>query len=70
MKKLAGLVLVLVLGVGAAAQQKPPTDEQLDILGLQADVQKCQVEAAKSIRKLQARIAELEKAAPVEGKSK
>lgn len=69
MKKVlgVGLVFLAVAGVFAQQQSPAPTDEQLDILELQADVQKCQVAAAKTIRKLQAQIAELKRAAQ-EGK--
>lgn len=63
MKKLTLLLLLsAVLAAKAQHPQAPLTDEQLDILGLQADVQKCQVEAQKVIRKLQKELAEAKKA--------
>ena len=60
------LVLLTVILLGAAwsggqSQGVRPTDDQLEILGLQADVQKCQVDAEKKLRKLQAQIEQLKK---------
>ncbi len=57
MKK-ALMILLACVGI-LGAQQKPMTDEQLDVLGLQADVQRCQVNAEKAVRKLQKEIADL-----------
>ncbi len=55
-------IIALSLGVnfvGWASGQQKPTDDQLEILGLQADLQKCQVTAEKQLRKLQKEIADL-----------
>ncbi len=56
------LIIAISLGVnfvGWASGQGKPTDDQLEILGLQADLQKCQVSAEKQLRKLQKELADL-----------
>ncbi len=59
MRKLFWIVLFLfLLGCVAGVAQQKPTDDQLEILGLQADVQRCQVNAEKAIRKLQKQLDE------------
>ncbi len=60
MRKLYWIILCLFLmGCLAGVAQQKPTDDQLEILGLQADLQKCQVSAEKQLRKLQKELADL-----------
>jgi len=58
MKRIIAVSIMLAACLSLSGQQKP-TDDQLEILSLQADLQKCQVSAEKQLRKLQKEIADL-----------